>query len=613
MAPCIPNRFLAVVPWGLDGGFAQQLASRCRSSVRDAWQEMADAVRNQLNLKWKSLDPNWAARWQEQIQDFFEVRTCVLPWRASGGDETIGELIAGRGGFAAAFPDAADVRSLADAIPQGQQPGYSQKSAGSWQAKVELSARLMQAQRAIRHVPPATVLTSDGEEVPPKCSLLGSYEQMGPAGLKESAEFWSQAAKKGFRGVHLREQERLSAVALVKRFSGPCFFRDRLHLDSEDLRYEDTASVAARCWLEQQEHRTLKEYANRCHGSQWLHWSTPTQGLEDDEEPIPEEVWRELQAARRRERPPAYYAVLMLDGDDMGRWLRGDKSPQVRELVHPQLRDYFQRLPAAAAGLKARRPVGPALHAAISEALANFALHFVPPIVDKHSGTLIYAGGDDVLALLPTKTALACARELSRTFRKNWLRDDESKRERLLMGDRATVSAGLAIVHHKEDLRFALGEARTAEKAAKNAGRDALQITACRRSGEHATALCPWDFVDEVERWVQIFSQRASDRWAYHLRAELDTLQSLEVGAMQAELRRQIGRSEESTRRLFGDGDPKAAGQRLVAAFDAYRTATRPASNDGQPAPRRLTDGQAFAQFVSLCQSASFLARGRDE
>ncbi len=613
IAPCIPNRFLAVVPWGPDGSIARELASHCRSRAQAAWQEMADAVRNQLEMKWKSLAPNWAARWPEQIQDYFEIQACVLPWRAAGGDEAIGDLIAGKGGFAAAFPDAADVRSLADAIPAGQQPGYSQKSAGSWQAKVELSARLMQAQRAIRHVPPSTVLTADAEQVPPKCSLLGSYEQMGPAGLDDSRRFWEQAATRGIRGVHLRERERLSAVALVKRFSGPCFFRDRLQLEAEDLRYEDTASVAARCWLDEPEHSTLKEYAQRYHGSQWLYWSTPTQGLEDDDQPIPEDVWRELLEARRRERPPAYYAVLMLDGDDMGRWLRGDKSPQVQEVLHPQLRKYFADLPAAAAGLKARRPVGPALHAAISEALANFALHFVPAIVNKHAGTLIYAGGDDVLALLPTRTALACASELSRTFRQNWLRDEDEHQERLLMGERATVSAGLAIVHYKEDLRFALAEARTAEKDAKNAGRDALQISACRRSGERAMALCPWEFVDELERWVQAFSQRASDRWAYHLRAEMETLQALPVAAMQAELSRQIGRSEDLTRRLLGDGDPEKAEQRIVAAFDAYRLATRPAAHDGQSAERRFTDSQAFSQFVSLCQSASFLARGRDE
>ena len=195
-------------------------------------------------------------------------------------------------------------------------------------------------------------------------------------------------------------------------------------------------------------------------------------------------------------------------------------------------------------GLNARRHVGPALHAAISEALANFALHFVSKIVKQHQGELIYAGGDDVLALLPTSTALACAGQLYGTFRENWKDVDKDDKTRgpkcLLMGSRATLSAGIAVVHYQEDLRFALEQARAAEKAAKNSGRDALELRVLRRSGEHAAALCPWDFVPTVEALVQAFLQKdgksgiptekesgASDRWAYHLRAELETLRAL--------------------------------------------------------------------------------------
>lgn len=227
---------------------------------------------------------------------------------------------------------------------------------------------------------------------------------------------------------------------------------------------------------------------------------------------------------------------------------------------------------------------------------------------------MIYAGGDDVLAILPARTALVCAGELSRTFRKNYEKPNgEPRRECLLMGEKASVSGGLAIVHYKEDLRFALEAARKAEKAAKNAGRDALQIAACRRSGEHATALCPWKFVDRLDGWVQSFAQDdASDRWAYHLRGEAETLQGLGPAAMRAEIQRQINRSEELTRKLFGEGDPEMAGQRLADAFDEYRRATRPPQDDGSPGQRRFSDREAFSQFVTLCQTASFLARGRD-
>ena len=67
----------------------------------------------------------------------------------------------------------------------------------------------------------------------------------------------------------------------------------------------------------------------------------------------------------------------------------------------------------------------------------------------------------------PEGTGLAS--ELRRTFRENWLNDADGT-ERLLMGPRATLSAGLAVVHYKEDLRFALDEARKAEKRAKKRG-----------------------------------------------------------------------------------------------------------------------------------------------
>ena len=100
---------------------------------------------------------------------------------------------------------------------------------------------------------------------------------------------------------------------------------------------------------------------------------------------------------------------------------------------------------------------------------------------------------------------------------------------------RLTPDSHKAIVRYKEDLRLALDAARKAEKAAKNAGRDTLQVTVCRRLGEYASALRPWDFADQnVAPWVQMFRKNASDRWAYHLHAELETIEMLDVAVMRA-------------------------------------------------------------------------------
>ncbi len=138
--------------------------------------------------------------------------------------------------------------------------------------------------------------------------------------------------------------------------------------------------------------------------------------------------------------------------------------------MHPKLVKYFECLnPENSERLNARRPVGPALHASISAALANFALHIAPNIIRQHHGTVIYAGGDDLLALLPVETALPCALALVRAYRNDWVKVDG--RELFLMGVRATISGGLVIVHAKDDLRLALQDARAGEERAKAAAR----------------------------------------------------------------------------------------------------------------------------------------------
>jgi len=166
-------------------------------------------------------------------------------------------------------------------------------------------------------------------------------------------------------------------------------------------------------------------------------------------------------------------------------------------------------------------------------------------------------------------------------------------------------------------LRRVLDVARSAESAAKTAGRDALQIAVCRRSGEHASALCPWEMSESLEQWVVAFQNDASDRWAYHLRAELPTLGMLEPDAIQAEIRRQIERSETTGKDAF---NPQQIAERF-AEYLRWRLSDDRRPKDREfierlPSPeardRELTR-RALEGFITLCQSASFLARGRDE
>ncbi|MBM4001271.1 MAG: type III-B CRISPR-associated protein Cas10/Cmr2 [Planctomycetes bacterium] len=668
-SPCLPNRFVALVPYGPERAeaksLAESLADACERAAREGWREIRNAVHKAIHGKLqsemdRSLTEKWDRYWSHQTDDYFDIRTTILPWRDCN-DDAIARMLGGdtqrreseaESPFKAVAPHAHAIRELAEAIPKEDRTGYSQNSTGQWQMRLDVSSRLMEAAKSVRPIPNPTP-AEDNEPVPGKCSLLGTVEQMGPADFESSARFWEQFAKTiAIDGVRVRKGERLSAVALVKRFAGPAFFREELDLNRHgELRWDDTATVAANLWLKKAGLDPNQIREEHDWSGQWLHGSQTANAngtaSPDDEDACPSDLRGPIRKAiDKLGKPPVYYAILMMDGDLLGEWLRGDRSPQVREIMHEKMTRYYASLKSRNhegcarttslidAGLDARRHVGPALHAALSEALANFSLHFVPRIVRGHGGSLVYAGGDDVLALLPTETAIACARELRETYRLESQKDRLGRR-RLLMGNRATVSAGLAIVHHKEDLRFALDQARLAEQDAKRDGRDALRIAVCRRSGEHASATCPWEFAETVERWVKAFvpddrsRDGASDRWAYHLRAELPTLTALPPEAMKSEIKRQVDRSEEPTRRrLDPEGcpdDPRkpCAGQRIADAFDRYRLSALPveplavtAAHVGSTAEDRRRfpcDGGALESFIILCQTASFLARGREE
>lgn len=611
MTPCLPHRFMAVVPWGENGGAAQSLAQRCRRATEMAWTELVSSVREKLSPKLRAHCADWDKRWDAQIEGYFQAQTSIfsLALKDDENDEKLAALLSENKTFAEAFPDAEAVREMIRSVPAENRPNYRQDHTGRWQYQVELAMRSLAAQRAIRHVPVSANAVTGNGRVPQKCSLFGSYEQMGPDDLGESTKFWDRAAQESVDGVHIRKGEALSAVALVKRFAAPSFLRNELDVQQPDFRFPDTYTVAAATWLQQAQIVWKADWWNEKReripwNGQWLHWSKPDQD-KDEADPCPLDLFELIQANKREfGAPPIYYVILKLDGDDLGGWLRGEKSPKVREVLHPDLAIYYESVgDKAKTRLDARRPVSPALHAAISAALSNFALHAVPEIVARHHGTTIYSGGDDTLVLLPTSTALACANELRQVYMSDWYAHDG--REQMMMGAKATISGGLVAVHAKDDLRLALQDARDAEKEAKEAGKDALCLRVRRRSGEHTSAICSWPFVVNVSHWMQQFQQGASDRWAYHLYAQRSTMTRLPVSAMQAEIRRQIGRAEEPTPTLIPP-------DQLANTFDQLckEMVGTPA---GEKRLRFDTSGAALESFLTLCHTASFLARGRDQ
>ncbi len=582
-APSLPNRFVALVPYGNTGQIGERFANACERRIREAWSQLAQGVRDKLCGKFSRIDSDWAQHWDAQIESYFEVTASICPEHGFN-DTDLARLIGGAGKqFGDVWEHAQKVRDMQWDIPESDRPRYSQDKAGRWQAQLELSARLSEAQRTIRHGP----VISPVEPAAPKCSLLGTYEQMGPADLEESRKFWETVWDvMSQEWTRLRKGERFCALALCKRFASETVLCNELQLSKQDLSFPDTARVAAARWLAE-----ASIAFDAITNGRWLH---QRQRCEDEEE-VPKALWRRIGEAKKRGVPPSYYAILSMDADHMGRWLKGEEAPAVKDVMHPKLCRYYGGSP----GLEAKRPVGPGLHAAISTALNNFASISVPAIVKEFRGTLIYSGGDDVLALLPIRNAIPCALELRKAFRgeandpSGWTQQQD-----LAMGNKATLSAGIAFVHYKEDLRAALAAAKQAEKDAKDAGRDRLTLRFMRRSGERPSSNLSWALAPWFQEAVNAFTIGETDRWIYQLRRELHVLvdSELDPEAIKAEICRLIRRS------TMNDG----LGSRLpeqalrMEQWWAHYSANSEGGND------------RLKSFTTLCLGASFVARGYD-
>lgn len=224
-------------------------------------------------------------------------------------------------------------------------------------------------------------------------------------------------------------------------------------------------------------------------------------------------------------KPEAYYALLLFDGDHMGRILSGDPKYAIsyRKSFHPSVRKDFRQKalenPMLQEYTEQKRAMSPNRHLAISGALNDFALRVVPHVVEwEFHGRVIYAGGDDVLAMLPVINLLPAMRRLREAYSGGASADAGTdwdsavgKRNKLvcrkgfalldnqlmrMMGD-ATGSCGAVVAHHQTPLSAVLTELRRAEQRAKNeGGRDAFSLSMLKRSGGDLRFTAKWDAIE---------------------------------------------------------------------------------------------------------------------
>lgn len=221
--------------------------------------------------------------------------------------------------------------------------------------------------------------------------------------------------------------------------------------------------------------------------------------------------------------PVPYAVILKADGDRMGRLLQAAQSAD-----------------------QAR---------AISRALHDFASAVRATVRDQR-GHAIYAGGDDVLALLPLAGAAACARALADRFRAHL--GPVATALQVPAKEQPTLSVGLGIGHLMEPLGALRARAEAAEHLAKGNGRDdernALAIILGVRGGSDQQWRRQWTDAPAhaaLAAFTQAFAAgqlpsrvpydlAASARWLARLR---DDASATAAGMRQAEVQRILDRA----------------------------------------------------------------------
>ncbi|WGS65181.1 type III-B CRISPR-associated protein Cas10/Cmr2 [Marinitoga aeolica] len=228
------------------------------------------------------------------------------------------------------------------------------------------------------------------------------------------------------------------------------------------------------------------------------------------------EAYDKLKDIRSTEKIADKYnlAVLLMDGDNMGKWISGNLGPSIKNRLHSKIvselekenKEYVEILDKI-------HFVTPAYQRMISRTLNHFS-NFVPKIVEEFDGLLIYAGGDDVLALFPSNKVFNAANKLRKVysgigdvnigdyvFKNGWcyLKNIPIFN---MMGKTATMSAGITVSKHNFNLKLALNKAREMEKLAKaneegNMKKNSFAIATIRRSGQVTQSKSFWD----IERY----------------------------------------------------------------------------------------------------------------
>jgi len=689
-AAALPNRFLSLVP----AGVAESLAYEVTDNVRNWVSRRMDEVLEELGLAGNETTKKQVKR---QLADFPEVNWSVVPWRfAMGGD---GKLEDAR--LVKALHRLGSSRDYLDDVLGGMvkrgieiegAPFYIPNPGVAYPGLYDLAERLHAAAKAARPFDGA-------EEIGYRCSVCGEREWLTddkealavPPGRRGNTA-WSRLAEKQ---RIVKKGEHLCALCALKRFWPRMFARwagEQAAIEGKINRYvvsTHTMALATSVWNHASRgNSTLEEKNNKEKGWKDLRDFIKRHDVHDSAA-LPHKLYRRFKETEdlslfrqlpvlldrisdieeqedgayvNKERQQlegalekifsrkleAYYGMILMDGDSMGKWLAADEiAPILGNRFHPKVRAELKEIEPLGDYLDAQRPASPAWHQAISAGLNNFSVSLARLLVEEvFMGKLIYAGGDDLLAMVAMHDlpglmlALRCAysgimpwdgKDTERAWK--WLTGNtmpgnihlafsggygfmkHGKQKRLfrLMGGKATASMGAVVAHHKTPLARVLAVLRDAERAAKNIdGKDAFALALMKRSGGESLLLGNWMLNGTLRtgdmglllRLRDLLARPELSRRAAYILIEVIKEVPADGDALAAVIRHQLFRQG-----ISRDPEAQEEVETLARELAARAMVNRAASDEKKKQLVRSGWHSAGAWLRDLLITAEFLAR----
>ena len=207
-----------------------------------------------------------------------------------------------------------------------------------------------------------------------------------------------------------------------------------------------------------------------------------------------------------------YYALLALDGDDMGKWMSGENYTGDYE----NFRKFHQK---------------------VSYKLINYNKK-VLEIIKEPRGKIVFSGGDDILAFVNLYHLLDVLHDLRNEFPQF----DNNKQ--------TTASCGVCIAHYKTPLNYVIKKAKEAENSAKKMdNKNSFSIVILKHSGEINQSTAKWkynelDTINVIKKILSILNKKYfSTAFINNIQEEFRLVEKVPVKSIETEIARLIMRS----------------------------------------------------------------------